>query len=77
MVIYSDALGKSLGCILMQHDHVIAYASKQLKPHERNYPTHDLELAVVIFALKIWRYYLVGDKVLIYTDHKHLKYIFT
>jgi len=77
MVIYSDASGKGLGCVLMQHGHVIAYASRQLKPHERNYPTHDLELAAVIFALKIWRHYLLGDKVLIYTDHKSLKYVFT
>ena len=77
MVIYSDASGKGLGCVLMQHGHVIAYASRQLKPHEKNYPTHDLELAAVIFALKIWRHYLLGDKVLIYTDHKSLKYIFT
>jgi len=60
----------------MQHNHVITYVSRQLKPHERNYPTHDLELAVVIFTLKIWRHYLLGDKVLIYTDHKSLKYIF-
>jgi len=77
MVIYSDASGKGLGCILMQHDHVIAYASRQLKPHERNYLTHDLELAAVIFALKMWRHYLLGNKVLIDTDHKSLKYIFT
>jgi len=77
MVIYSDASGKGLGCVLMQHDHVIAYASRQLKLHERNYPTHDLELAAIIFALKIWRHYLLGDKVLIYTDHKSLKYIIT
>ena len=70
MVVYSDASGKGLGCVLMQHGHVIAYASRQLKPHERNYPTHDLELAAVIFALKIWRHYLLGDKVLFYTDHK-------
>ena len=61
----------------MQHGHVIAYASKQLKPHEKNYPTHDLKLATVIFALKIWRHYLLGDQVLIYTDYKSLKYIFT
>ena len=60
MVVYSDASRKGLGCVLMQHDDVIAYASRQLKPHERNYPTHDLELAVVIFALKIWRHYLLG-----------------
>jgi hypothetical protein len=77
MVIYSDASGSGLGCVLMQHGHVIAYASRQLKTHERNYPTHDLELAVVIFALKTWRHYLLGDRVLIYTDHKSLKYIFT
>ena len=76
MVIYSDASGKGLGCVLMQHNHVITYVSRQLKPHERNYLTHDLELAVVIFTLKIWRHYLLGDKVLIYTDHKSLKYIF-
>ena len=77
MVIYSDASESGLGCVLMQHGHVIAYASRQLKQHERNYPTHDLELAAVIFALKIWRHYLLGDRVLIYTDHKSLKYIFT
>jgi len=57
MVIYSDASGKGLGCVLMQHGHVIAYAFRQLKPQERNYPTHDLELAPVVFALKIWRHY--------------------
>jgi len=61
MVIYSDASGRGLGCVLMQHGHVIAYAPRQLKPHEKNYPTHDLELAAVIFALKICRHYLLGD----------------
>ena len=61
----------------MQYRHVIAYASRQLKSRERNYPTHDLELAAVIFVLKIWRHYLLRDKVLIYTDHKSLMYIFT
>ena len=76
-VIYSDASKKGLGCVLMQHGKVIAYASRQLKPHEVNYPTHDLELAAVIFALKIWRHYLYGDKCDIFTDHKSLKYIFT
>ena len=60
----------------MQHRHVIAYASRQLKPHEKNYPTYDLKMVVVIFALKIWRPYLLGDQVLFYTDHKSLKYIF-
>lgn len=77
MVIYSDASGSGLGCVLLQHGYVIAYASRQLKQHERNCPTHDLELAHVIFALKIWRHYLLGDRVFIYTDHKSLKYIFT
>ncbi|KAJ0621722.1 putative nucleotidyltransferase, Ribonuclease H [Helianthus annuus] len=75
--IYSDASKKGLGCVLMQHNKVIAYASRQLKPYEVNYPTHDLELAVVIFALKIWRHYLYGETCDIFTDHKSLKYIFT
>ena len=75
--IYSDASHQGLGCVLMQNGRVIAYASRQLKPHEKNYPTHDLELAAVIFALKIWRHYLYGVKCEIYTDHKSLKYIYT
>ena len=54
---------------------MVAYASRQLKPHERNYPTHDLELAVIVFALKIWRHYLYGEKCFIYNDHKSLKYL--
>jgi len=77
MIIYNDASGKGLGCVLMQHGYVVAYASRKLKPHEKNYPTHDLELTVMIFVLKIWRHYLLGDRVLIYTNHKSLKYIFT
>ena len=64
-------------CVLMQDGQVIAYASRQLKPHEKNYPIHDLELAVVIFALKLWWYYLFGEKCKVYTDHQSLKYIFT
>lgn len=76
-VIYSDASHKGLGCVLMQHGNVIAYASRQLKTHERNYPTHDLELAAVIFALNLWRHYLYGESCEIYTDHKSLKYLFT
>lgn len=56
---------------------MIAYASRQLKPHEKNYPTHDLELVVVVFAFKIWRHYLYGTKCEVYTDHKSLKYFFT
>ena len=67
----------ALGCVLMQDGRVIAYASRQLKKHEVNYPTHDLELAAVVHALKIWRHYLLGNKVHIFTDHKSLKYIFT
>ena len=73
MALYCDASGKGLGCVLTQDGHVIAYASRQLRNHEKNYPTHDLELAAVIFALKIWRHYLLGDKVLIYTDHKEVE----
>ena len=59
----------------MQRGRVIAYASRQLKPHEANYPTHDLELGAVVFALKIWRHYLYGVKFVVYTDHKSLKYL--
>src|SRR5262249_28918461 len=61
----------------MQDGKVIAYASRQLRPHEQNYPTHDLELAAVVFALKLWRHYLYGQRCEIYTDHKSLKYLFT
>jgi ribonuclease HI len=61
----------------MQEGHVVAYAPRQLRKHEQNYPTHDLELAAVIHALKIWRHYLLGHRCQIYTDHKSLKYIFT
>ena len=74
-VVYSDASRNGLGCVLMQQGKVVAYASQQLRPHELNYPTHDLELAVVVFALKIWRHYLHGEKCQIFTDHKSLKYI--
>ncbi|XP_073304174.1 uncharacterized protein [Primulina huaijiensis] len=75
--IYSDASKEGLGCVLMQEGRVIAYASRQLKQHEQNYPTHDLELAAVVFALKIWRHYLYGAKCEIFTDHQSLKYLFT
>ena len=75
--LYSDASSIGLGCVLMQDGKVVAYASKQLKPHEQNYPTHDLELAAVVFALKIWQHYLYGEKCRIYTDHKSLKYFLT
>ena len=74
---YSDVPKIGLGCVLMQDGKVEAYASRQLKPHEQNYPTHDLELAAVVFALKIWRHYLYGEKCRIFTDHKSLKYLLT
>jgi len=76
-VVYSNASKKGLGCILMQHERVIAYASKQLKPQAVNYPVHDLELVAVIFALRVWRHYLYGSWVQIFTDHKSLKYLVT
>jgi hypothetical protein len=75
--IYCDTSKQSLGCVLMQEGHVIAYASCQLRKHGQNYHTHDLELAAVVHALKIWRHYLLGHRCQIYTDHKSLKYIFT
>jgi hypothetical protein len=75
--VYCDASSIGLGCVLMQEGRVIAYASRQLKRHEEHYPTHDLELAVVVHALKVWRHYLLGNTCHIYTDHKSLKYIFT
>ncbi|KAH0773702.1 hypothetical protein KY290_010839 [Solanum tuberosum] len=76
-VVYYDTSRVGLGCVLMQHGKVIAYASRQTKVHEKNYPTHDLELAVVLFALKIWRHYLYGVHVDVFTDHKSLQYVFS
>ena len=75
--VYCDASKIGLGAVLMQDGKVIAYASRQLKINEKNYPTHDLELAAVVFSLKIWQHYLYGAHCQIYTDHKSLKYIFT
>ena len=74
-MIYSDTSLNGLGCVLMQEGKVVAYASRQLKSHEKNYPMHDLELAAIVFVLKIWRHYLYGEKCFIYTDHKSLKYL--
>ena len=76
-MLFTDASGIGLGCVLMQNCRVIAYASRQLKIHEKNYPTHDLELAAIVFALKIWRHYLYGQKFELYSDHKSLKYLFS
>nr|GEX69707.1 hypothetical protein [Tanacetum cinerariifolium] len=74
-IVYCDASNKGLGAVLMQRDKVILYASRQLKIHEKNYTTHDLELGAVVFALKIWRYYLYGTKCRVFTDHKSLQHI--
>ncbi|KAH0709204.1 hypothetical protein KY284_010631 [Solanum tuberosum] len=76
-VVYCDASRVGLDCVLMQHGKVIAYASRQLKVHEKNYPTHHLELAAVVFALKIWRHYIYGVHVNVFTDHKSLQYVFS
>jgi hypothetical protein len=75
--IYCDVSGQGLGCVLMQDGHVVAYASKKLRKHEEKYPTHNLELAAVVYALKIWRHYIIGKRCEVYSDHKSLKYIFT
>ena len=74
--VYCDASKHGLGCVLMQDRKVIAYGSRQLRPHEVVYPTHDLELAAIVFALKNWRHFLYGSKCELYTD-KSLKYFFT
>jgi hypothetical protein len=75
--VYCDASHQGLGSVLMQNGKVVSYASRQLKHHERNYPTHDLELAFVVHVLKVWRHYLMGKHCDVFTDHKSLKYIFT
>ena len=75
--VYTNVSHRSLGCELMQHGKVIAYVSHQLKKNEKKYLTHDLDLAAVVHALKIWRRYLYGENILIFTDHKSLKYFFT
>ena len=75
--VYCDASKDGLGCVLMQSGRVVAYGSRQLKNHEKNYLTHDLELAAIVFALNIWRQYLYGEQFEVFSDHKSLKYIFT
>ena len=74
-VVSNDALRQGLGCDLMQDGRIITYTSRQLKKYKANYPTHDLELAIVIFALKIWRHYLYEETCQVFTDHKNLKYL--
>ncbi|GKA20426.1 putative reverse transcriptase domain-containing protein [Tanacetum coccineum] len=74
-VVYCYASLQGLGAVLMQIEIFIAYASRQLKPYEENYTTHDLELGAVVFALKIWRHYLYGTKCTVFTDHKSLQHI--
>jgi hypothetical protein len=74
--IYYKASGQGLGCVLMQDGHVVAYASRQLRKHKEKYPTHDLELAALVHALKIWGHYIIGKRCEVYSDHKSLKYIF-
>ncbi|CAL8089945.1 unnamed protein product [Prunus armeniaca] len=76
-IVYTDASLHGLGCVLMQSDRVVAYASRQLKSHEKNYPTHNLELAAIVHVLKVWRHYLYGEYFELYSDHKSLKYLFT
>jgi hypothetical protein len=75
--IYCDTSSRGLGWLLMQEGQVVCYASRQLRKQEENYPTHDLELAAVVHALKIWRHYLIRHRCEIYSHHKSLKYIFT
>ena len=74
-MIFSDASLNGLRYVLMQDGKIASYASRQLKLHKKNYSTHDMELAAIVFAMKIWRYYLYGEKCFIYTDHKSLKYL--
>ncbi|GJY08291.1 putative reverse transcriptase domain-containing protein [Tanacetum coccineum] len=74
-IAYCDVSKKGLGAVLMQRKKVIAYTSCQLKIHEKNYTTHDLELGTVVFALKIWRHYMYGTKCTVFTDHKSLQHI--
>nr|GFC55273.1 putative reverse transcriptase domain-containing protein [Tanacetum cinerariifolium] len=74
-IVYCDASNKGLGAVLIQREKVVSYVSRQLKTHEKNYTTHDLELGAVVFAFKIWRHYLYGTKCTVFTDHKSLQHI--
>jgi len=75
IVVYYDASSVGLGCVLMQNEKVIGYASKQFKIHKKKYPTHNLEFASIVFALYLWRHYLYGVHVNVFTDHKSLQYV--
>jgi hypothetical protein len=75
--VYCDASGTDIGGVLMQDGHLIPYVARQLQRHEEHYPTHGLELLAIIHALKVWKHYLLGNLVHIYTDHESLKYLFT
>ena len=75
--VYCEASRLGLGGVLMEHVRVVSYASRQLRPHELNYATHDLELAAVVHSLKTWRHFLIRNHCEVYTDHKSWKYIFT
>ena len=75
-MVYCDASKLGLGGVLMQNDIVVAYMSRKLRIHERNYPTHDLEMVAVMFVLKIWRNYLYGSRFEVFSDHKSFKYLF-
>ena len=76
-VIYTDPSGVGLGCVLMQNEKVIAYGSRQLKEHEKKYATHDLDLAAIVLALKMWRHYLYGERFEVHSDHRSLQYLFS
>jgi hypothetical protein len=76
-LIYCDTSDQGLGCVLIQDNHIVVYASRQLRKHEEKYQTHDLELAAVVHAFKIWRNYIIGKRCEVYSDHRRLKYIFT
>jgi len=76
IVVYSESSRSGLGYMLMQEGPIIAYAPQQLKIHERNYPTHDLELATILFALTIWRHHLYGVRCEVFTNHHNLRYLF-
>ena len=74
--VYCYASKAELGCVLMKSGRVVAYGSRQLKNCEQHYPTHDMELADIVFALKIWHHYLYGKQFEVYSDHKSPRYIF-